>query len=42
MYARRGLSSFLYTANTGNTAVAGDREEELHLAIQAYIKSIRG
>jgi hypothetical protein len=41
---RRGLSSFQYTANTGKTAVAvaGDREEEVHLAIQVYIKSICG
>ena len=39
---RRGLSSFQYIANTGNTAVAGDRGEEDHLAIQAYIKSTCG
>lgn len=39
---RRGLSSFQYTANTGNTAVAGDRAEEVHLVIQEYIKSICG
>lgn len=39
---RRGLSSFQYSANTGKTAVAGDREEDVHLAIQAYIKSICG
>jgi len=38
---RRGLSSFQYSANTGKTVVAGD-QEEVHLAIIAYIRSICG
>jgi hypothetical protein len=38
----RGLSSFQYTANTGNTAVAGDQGEEVHLAKQEYIESTCG